>query len=527
MLVELTVTDYGIFDRASVVLGPGFCTLTGETGAGKSLVVGAIQLLLGARADSSVVRPGASEAIVDGRFETNEGEELILTRVIAAEGRSRAYCNGRPVTVGELAARSQGLVELHGQHAHQQLLRTANQRDALDRFAGVDLEPLRTVRARIAEIDDALARLGGDERTRAREAEVLRFQLDELDAAGLDDPDEDASLDAEENTLADAVAHQEAGARAVEALTGDGGVNDLASEAVGALRGRTPFADAAGRLEGLVAELRDVASDIRAAADAISDDPERLDTIRRRRQQLAELRRKYGETLALVIDERDQIRDRLAELDSHTERVGELTAARAVAEADEAAAASVVAAARKGAAKDLASGIEARLHALAMPEARVRVDVEGPDPADEVAIMLAANPGSEPQPVAKVASGGELSRASLALRLELTAGPPCLVFDEVDAGIGGEAAWSIGGALADLADRHQIVVVTHLAQVAAFADHHVRVRKDQGKSATTARAEVLTDDARVSELARMLSGKPDSSSGRSHAQELLDAAGRS
>ncbi len=527
MIAELVVHDLGVFADARLVLGPGFTALTGETGAGKSLVVGAIQLLLGARADASVVRPGSVEATIDGRFVSTDGTETILSRVVPAEGRSRAYVNGRPVTASELAEIGAGLVELHGQHAHQQLLRPAEQRSSLDRFAGVDLTALREARDEIRSIDRALDALGGDERTRARELDLLRYQLDELESASLDDADEDAALDAEEDLLADAVAHREVADKTSDALVGDDALHDQLQSALGALAGRAPFDDARGRLQAAAAEISEAAHDIRAIAESIADDPERLDAIRRRRQLLAELRRKYGEDLAEVIVERDRVRARLEELESHDERAADLDAQRVAATKTERAAAAVVAEARRAAAPALAGGVQERLRELAMPDALVRVDVAGDDPADEVNFLLAANPGSGPQPMAKVASGGELSRATLALRLELTAGPPSLVFDEVDAGIGGEAAWAVARSLRALADRHQILVVTHLPQVAAFAQQQISVSKRASGGTTEAMTVQLDDDARVEEIARMLSGQPGSDVGREHAIELLaEAAGR-
>lgn len=527
MIAELVVRDLGVFSDARLVLGPGFTALTGETGAGKSLVVGAIQLLLGARADASVVRPGASEATIDGRFVAADGTETVLSRVVPADGRSRAYVNGRPVTAAELAEHGAGLVELHGQHGHQQLLRPAEQRTALDRFAGVDVGPLVEARSRVRTIDAALEELGGDERTRARELDLLRYQLEELDAASLDDPDEDDVLDAEEDLLSDAVAHRETAEQASEALVGDDGVHDRLQSVVGALDGRAPFADALARFRSAAAELSEAAHDVRSIAETIADDPERLDEIRRRRQLLADLRRKYGDTVAEVMDERDRIRERLEELESHDERAEQLQADRTAAERAERAAAAVVAKARRAAAPALAGGVQERLRELAMPDAVVDVAVRGEDPADDVSILLAANPGADPQPMAKVASGGELSRATLALRLELTAGPPSLVFDEVDAGIGGEAAWAVARSLQSLADRHQILVVTHLPQVAAFARRQIQVSKRAVDGTTEAMTVELDDDARVEEIARMLSGQPGSDVGREHAVELLaEAAGR-
>jgi len=259
VIAELAVRDLGVFADARLLLDEGLTALTGETGAGKSLVVGAIQLLLGARADASIVRPGAAEAIVDGRFVTADGEEVVLSRVVPAadasgSSRSRAYVDGRPVTVAELAERGAGLVELHGQHAHQQLLQAASQRRALDRFAGVDLQPLRDARAKVAELERQLAELGGDERSRAREIDLLRYQLDELDAAGLVDADEDRRLDEEEDLLADAVAHRDAAAAAAQSLVGDEGIAHQLQSVLALVAGRAPFAELESRLRAVAVE---------------------------------------------------------------------------------------------------------------------------------------------------------------------------------------------------------------------------------------------------------------------------------
>jgi len=534
-LVELAVTDLGIIDRLALVLGPGTTALTGETGAGKTMVVGAIDLLLGGRADPAAVRAGAAEAVVEGRFATDDGEELVLSRVVPADGRSRAYVDGRMVTAAGLAEVATGLVDLHGQHAHQQLLTTATQREALDRYGKVDLAPLEAARAERRELEAELAGMGGDAGARAREADLLRFQLDELDAAGLDDPDEDEHLDAEEDVLGDATEHRLAAAEAVEALTGDGGVLDALGAAVATLDGRAPFAALATRLRDASAEVGDVAAELRTAGEGIEDDPERLAQVRDRRQLLVELRRKYataplgdGSTgagrLADVLAYRDDLRCRLAAIEGHDARAAELEERLAAARAREAEAAARVGRARRRAAAPLAAAVEANLGDLAMPAARLAVEVGEDDPGDAVAFLLAANPGAAAAPLAKVASGGELARTMLALRLVLTGEPSVLVFDEVDAGIGGSAALAVGRALAALGARHQVLVVTHLPQVAAFADRQVRIAKRTDGRTTVTGAEVLDPDGRVEEVARMLSGTPDNDRVRLAARELLDAA---
>jgi DNA repair protein RecN (Recombination protein N) len=530
MLVELAVRDLGVIEDLRLVLGPGMTALTGETGAGKTLVVDAIELLVGGRADPVVVRAGAAEAWVEGRFvvtaPSGEDEEVVLARAIPASGRSRAYVDGRLATIASLVEWGVRLVDLHGQHAHQSLLAPAVQRGALDRFAQIDLAPLHDARGVVRELDGQLAVLGGDERARAREIDLLRFQVDELTAAAVAGPDEDDHLDAEESTLADAVAHQEAAAAAAGALTNDGGAADSVSIAIAAVADRAPFAAFEERLRTVAAELADLASEVRSVGEAIADDPGRLEVVRTRRQLLHDLRRKYGATLQEVLSFAEEAGARLAELEQHDRRAAELDAARSSAIAAVDAAAAVVAAQRRAAAPTLADAVEGHLVTLAMPRANVGIDVAGDDPADDITFRLTANPGSAALPLAKVASGGELARTMLALRLVLTAGPPTLIFDEVDAGIGGEAAVAVGRSLAALGTDQQVLVVTHLPQVAAFADAHVRVSKETGEDHTVAHIEQLDDPGRVVELSRMLSGQPDSQTARDHAEELLATASR-
>ncbi len=532
MLVELAVTDLGVIDRARLVLGPGLTALTGETGAGKTMLVEAISLLLGARADPSLVRPGAPEAVVEGRF-VDEGAEVVLTRAVPRDGRSRAYIDGRMATAAALAERGAELVDLLGQHAHHALLSGPAQRRALDRAAGIDLEPLHEARARVADLESRLGELGGDAGARAREIDLLRFQLAELDAAALSDPDEDDALDAEEDVLADATAHREAAGAAIEALNSEGGGRDAVAAAHATLSGRPPFAAAADRLAAAVAELDDVVGEVRGGADAVVDDPERLTLLRSRRQLLVELVRKYGTaranssgtgSLGDVMAYAEEARTRLGDLEAHDVRAAQLearlaeaTAARTRAEAD-------VGAARRAAAPGLAQAMTGHLRELALPGATVEVTVGDRDPGDDVAILLAPNPGAAALPVAKTASGGELARTGLALRLVLTADQPCLVFDEVDAGIGGAAAVAVGRALAALARDRQVLVVTHLAQVAAFASAQIGVTKQTARGSTSSEATALDGEDREAELSRMLSGRSDSDRARAHAAELLAEA---
>ena len=526
MLTELHVADLGVIDDLTLLLPAGLVAVTGETGAGKTLIVGAIELLMGGRADPAMVRPGADQAVVDGRFEL-DGDEVVLTRVVPRAGRSRAYLDGRPVPAARLAEVGRRLVDLHGQHDHQSLLSPAVQRSALDRFGGVDVDALGAARRAVADVEGRLAELGGDERARARELDLVRFQHEELVAAGLTDADEDDRLQAEEALLGDALAHREAGASALAALADEGGAADGVQAALAAVGDRVPFAEVAGRLVELAAELEDLRGVLRAQVEAIEDDPERLAALQERRTRLTELRRKYGDTLDEVIAEREALGRRMAELEGHEVAASALEAEREQALATLAEVEAAVGAARRAAAPDLGAAVEEHLHELALERARLDVAV-GAGAGDDVVLRLAANPGSEPLPLAKVASGGELARTMLALRLVLSDAPPTLVFDEVDAGIGGTAAVAVGRSLAALGHRHQVLVVTHLPQVAAAADAQVSVRKVVADEATFTTATVLDEAERVVEVSRMLSGSPDSATARRHAEELLgERAGRS
>jgi DNA repair protein RecN (Recombination protein N) len=548
VLLELRVENLGIIEELGIVVPPGLSVITGETGAGKTLVVEALELLAGARADATLVRPGAAEARVEGRFEDPmTGEEVVVARVLPADGRSRAYVDGRMATVSELADLGARLIDLHGQHAHQSLLAPAMQRAVLDTFAGPPaLEPradYQAAREELRAVDRALQDLGGDERTRARELSLLKYQIDEIEAAGLADPDEDAALAREEAALAGAEEDRAALAAAHEAVDGRGVDSvGVAAAALGARATQPELAGLTDRVKGLQAELAEVAHDLRVAAEAVVDDPERLEAVRERRRLLRDLQKKYGDTIAEVLAHRDEASARLAELEGHEERTAELEAERGRIEARARAAAARLHDARVAAAGALADAVQDRLQRLAMPKARLSVEVEaaepGEDGADRVVFLLAANAGEPAQPLAKVASGGELSRAMLGLRVALAergdAGRgPVLVFDEVDAGIGGEAGAAVGRELKALAAGAQVLCVTHLAQVAACADAQIVVRKAEAAGRTTATARAVLGEDRVAELSRMLAGVEDSAHARRHAEELLSegsgapAAGRS
>jgi DNA repair protein RecN (Recombination protein N) len=559
VLSEIRVRQLGLIEDLSLVLGPGMTALTGETGAGKTLVVEAIGLLLGGRADPVLVRPGATEAHVEGRFETGPGDgagdravdaagegahpdpgaETVLARAVPATGRSRSYIDGQMVTLGALGQAGAELVELHGQHLHQSLLLPVAQREALDAFGGCDTAPLRAAADAVANVEGALAGLGGDVRARAREADLLRYQVEELDQAELVDPDEGARLRAEEERLADIAALREATEKAERLLSGESdspfgnpGAAGLVGEAVREIAGRESLSSLHQRLDSVRVDLVDIARELRREAETMTDEPARLAEVRRRRLLLRELRRKYGATLGEVIAFAVGARDRLAEIESHDQRAVVLEGQRDAALRAKADAETVLRRRREEAAPRLGVAVETQLHRLAMPRARFEVRVDG-RAGESVSWWIAANPGEAVLPLAKVASGGELARIMLAVRLVLGSGArsdpvgrKTLLFDEVDAGIGGEASLAVGQALAEISRHHQVLVVTHLPQVAAFADEQVAVAKRESHGRSVATARKLDPEDRLVELSRMLSGRPDSVTGRHHASELLEAAGR-
>ena len=531
MLHELHIESMGVIESLDLVLLPGLTAFTGETGAGKTMLIEAINLLVGGRADPTIVRTGAVEARVEGRFVVGD-DEYVVARVIPTDGRSRAYVNGRLATATTLAELGARTVDLHGQHTHQSLLSTAAQRDALDRFCSTDLEPLRAARARLTEIDASLAALGGDQRSRAREIDLLRFQVGELAGAAIIGADEDEHVKAEEDALADAAAHREAGQAALTALidggaetvgrgAGDRAAADSLGDAIHALGGRTPFGEFAARLHSVAAEVSELGHDLRAFTERLEEDPERLAEIRERRQLLRDMRRKYGDTLADVIAFQSEAEDRLAELESYDHRVVELEHQRAHAVATEREAAQSVAETRRAGGGRLAAAVRDVVRSLAMPHAEMEITVGSEAPGDDVTFLIAANPGLPLLPLSRVASGGELARTMLALRLVLTEAPETLVFDEVDAGIGGTAATAVAESLARLGRRHQVMVVTHLAQVAALADTQIMVTKRVVARVTTASARRVDGTERVDEVARMLSGEQAGDAARVHAAELL------
>ena len=524
MLAELAVSNLGVIEKLSLLLGPGMTAVTGETGAGKTLITDAIALLIGAKSDPTMVRSGGGEAEVNGRF-ANGDDEFIVRRVVPTEGRSRGYVDDRPASQATMESRAGSLVDVHGQHLHQSLARGAAQRGALDRFGDIDLTPLTAARSIRHELEEKLEGLGGDTAARAREVDLLRFQVAEITDAAVTGPDEEAELEEEEAALAGAEEASQAAGGAAQLLSADGVAGEALAAALSELAGHRALKQQHDQLAGALSEITDVAAGLRAAIEEIEARPDRLAQVVERRQRLTELKRKYGATIEEVIAFGQDAAARLAELERHDEVAADLQTQLDAALVAETAAAAEVGRRRRAAAPKLATEVETWLADLALPKARVEVDV-GADPGDAVEFRFAVNSGAPLLPLARVASGGELSRAMLALQLVSSTAPPTVVFDEVDAGVGGEAAIAVGRALSRLSENHQVLVVTHLPQVAAFADQHISVTKNDDGETTVVSVEVLDDEARVVEISRMLSGSPDSTTAQLHAEELLAAAAR-
>ncbi|MCE2531757.1 MAG: DNA repair protein RecN [Acidimicrobiia bacterium] len=523
MLTDLVIRNMVLIDELVLEFEGGMTVLTGETGAGKTLLTQAVGLLAGGRANPGLIRTGAGEAEVEGRFVDDDGTELVVRRVVPTGGRARAYLDGHLAPVSALQEAVGGRVDICGQHNHQALLRPGMRRDALDRFADLDAAPLAEARRRCAELSERLAALGGDERARARELDILEHQIATLDAADLSDPDEEEHLEATERMLSEATAIREAAAGAAYLLGADGPGGETLGEALSQLERFEPLAEVVGRLRHLAEEAGEVSSELRRLADEVREDPVRLTEVIERRALLAGLRHRYGTTLADVMAFGDEAQARLAELRDAEGAAVRLGAELAAAQELERAEAARLGECRRRAAPALAEAVTAELRQLAMPNAGLHLRV-GAGPGDEVEYLLAVNSGVTPAPLAQVASGGELSRTMLALHVVLMAAPPTVLLDEVDAGIGGEAGTAVGRALATLATGPQTLVVTHLPQVAAYADAHVSLQKIDDGTRTRITARTLDEDGRLVELARMLSGSPHSGSAREHAAELLARA---
>jgi DNA repair protein RecN (Recombination protein N) len=548
MLTELRVRDLATIADVTLILGPGLNVLTGETGAGKSMLVDALALLLGERADSGSVRPGAGKTIIEGAFEgidkatrariealgldVEEGR-VVVRREVSAEGRSRAWVNGSPTTASVLSQLGALLVDLHGQHETQSLLHAEAQRDILDAFAHAEGE-----RAAVAESHASLAAIRAEETTLVarrdevrRRADYLHHVVAEIDQAKLKSG-EDESLQIEARRLSQAGTLAELAQRVADALeSGEDnalGAVGVADRALTSLE-KTDPSTAAWRemLDAAYANLSELARLAAEYAGETEEDPERLAEVERRRDLLFRLSQKYGATIEAVLATRTESAVELDLLDTADMDLRALGARRVAAEGALRSAADALSARRRDASERLARGVNKLLPQLGIPGGKLQVGLHslsepGSHGQESVQLDVQLNVGLEAKPLAKVASGGELSRLMLALKVVLAKHDAIatLVFDEVDQGIGGEVGAQVGSALAEVAERHQVLVITHLPQIAARADHHLVVSKEPRAGIATSDVQRIHGEDRVGEVARML-GDAEGTAARRHAVELL------
>ena len=558
MLAELRITNFALIDELSVSFAPGFQVLTGETGAGKSIIVDAIALLVGGRASSDQIRTGEDEAVLEAAFLLDEkhpmllplreqglipdGErELIVRRVLSRTGRNRLYVNGSLTPLHVLQQLAGTLIDIHGQHEQQSLLSPAVQLDAVDALGGLrDLRRQYVAqyerwRARQNELAEA-ERIA--EQRRERE-DMLRFQHQELRDAGLREGEE-AELTSERQRLSHGRRLAELSGEAYELLyEGDSallnGVGIIASRLRDLVSIDASASEWTALIDEATAQLRELAQRVREYRHALNEDPDRLSRIEERLDRLQRLRKKYGGSEAAMLARLDQLAADVAALDQGDGAVADL---RARLEADEQALTDIagkLTEGRKASAQKLERRVKAELAALRMERTRLRVEVSaegdggfGPAGRDRIEFRFSANEGEPPQPLARVASGGELSRVMLALKTVLaeTDHVPVLVFDEVDAGVGGAVASVMGERLRALGAFHQVFCITHLPQVASQATAHFRVSKDVVKKRTRTHVTKLDNAERRNEIARMLAGATVSASAKATAAELLGEAGR-
>lgn len=571
MLDELRIQNLGVIADATLPFSHGLTVLTGETGAGKTMVVAGLGLLFGGR--GSRVPPSGEKTLVEGRLltenvsaelkeraiaagaELDDESELLLARSVNTEGRSRGWVGGRSAPIGVLAELGELTVSVHGQADQMRLLQQSEQRMALDRFAGEEhlklLADYAETFTTLGTVESQLSRLRGDAREMAREADLLRLGIAEITEVD-PQPGEEQALSDEARRLEHAESLRQAAQAAHQSLSGiedqdTSGAVDLAGVAARSLEAQSEtdaqLGDFSERLSTAATALAEVGSDLLHYLEELQADPSRLEEIFQRQLAIKGLLRKYAEDIDGVLEWADNARTRLAEVGSSDDRISELVTELASLTSRAAEQATAIRTSRLQAAEQFSATVSAELKNLAMPHATVEATViprpaarsavtlqivgeecgAAEDGADDIELLLRPHPGAPPAPLNKGASGGELSRVMLAIEVVFAGagGPPVLVFDEVDAGVGGQAATEIGRCLARLARRHQVLVVTHLPQVAAFADRHLVVSKDTSGSVTVSGVQVVDDGQRARELARMLAGMPDSHLGVAHAEELL------
>lgn len=553
MLTELRIKNFAIIESLSLPLSRGFNVLSGETGAGKSIIVGALGLLLGERASADVIRTGADKATVEGVFDIThradvaelldqrgiDADELlvVLKREVAAAGRARAWINGTPVSAGLLADIGRHLVNLHGQHEAQTLLDAESQRQILDAFAGSSAlaEQVGDAHSAWTAVGREIAELQRRRADAERRADYLRHVVKEIDDARLSDPEEDTRLEDEGRRLENAEELRSIAGGIVESLEGDeGALHTLGGveRQLAALQRIDPTLQRVQELyDTAFYNLEALARELDEYTRLVELDPERLEEVRRRRDIIFRLTRKYGATLTDVIETGRRTRAELDLVDSAGLDLRQLEARERDARARLVTLAGELTARRADGASRLGAAVDQNLPALGMPDGRFTVRLVplsdiGAAGSEAVEFCVALNVGHDARPLARVASGGELSRVTLALKTILARldRVPTLVFDEVDAGIGGRVGLQVGETLRNVAAYHQVFAITHLPQIAARAHHHIVVSKGARGGVTAADVVVVDGDARVAEVARMLGGDPESDTSRAHARELLETA---
>jgi DNA repair protein RecN (Recombination protein N) len=558
VLLELRVENYAVIDSLAVEFATGLNLLTGETGAGKSILIDALSLLLGDKASTEMIRHGAEKAVVSGVFEADEkqltrvleengieaeGNQIIVKREIAAGGKGRAFVNNQPATVALLRALAPVLASIHAQNETILAFDEKARLELLDTFAGHDLSGLAEKYAAWAAVRERLAQLDRDEQDRLRMADLWSFQKKEIEAARLL-PGEDQKLETEKRVLANAEKLYGAATAAYQALYEDdaSALTNIASarkQLEELARFDTKFLESLASLESAKAAIEDVSATARDYADGIDASPERLAEVEDRLALIDRLKRKYGSTVDEVIAYGEDVARKLNELENREDVVRELKKQLESAAAAYLSAAQAVSKKRYSAARELKKLVEAEINQLAM-KAQFRIEVSGADePAnwtatgfDSVAYLISPNPGEPLKPVEQIASGGELSRVMLALKATIEAGKQSkagvqrtLVFDEIDTGIGGRAAEAVGKKLKSLAKANQVLCITHLPQIASFADHHYLIEKREAAGRTKTFVRLLTPAEQTEEIARMLSGEKLTETSRQHAEQLLKANG--
>jgi DNA repair protein RecN (Recombination protein N) len=558
VLLELRVENYAVIDSLAVEFAPGLNLLTGETGAGKSILIDALSLLLGEKASTDMIRHGSEKAVVSGVFEADEkrlgrvleengiepeGSQVIVKREVAAGGKGRVFVNNQPATVALLRALAPALASIHAQNETILAFDGAARLGLLDTYAGHDLSDLAEKHAAWVEIRERLAQLDRDEQDRLRMADLWSFQRKEIEGAKLQ-PGEDQKLETEKRVLANSEKLFGAATAAYQVLYEDDAsaltqISAARKQLEELARFDEKFLEALASLESAKAAIEDVSATARDYADGIDASPERLAEVEDRLALLDRLKRKYGKTVDEVIAYGEDVARKLDELENREDLVRELKKQLTAAAATYLAVAQTVSKRRYSAARELQKLVEAEINQLAM-KAQFRIEVSGADePAnwtgagfDGVTYMISPNPGEPLKPVEQIASGGELSRVMLALKATIEAGKKSkggtqrtLVFDEIDTGIGGRAAEAVGKKLKSLARANQVLCITHLPQIASFADHHYLIEKRETAGRTKTHVRALTSAEQTEEIARMLSGEKLTETSRQHAEQLLKANG--